>query len=95
MLPKNRVSTHPGEVLYEEFLLPLGLTQTAFARHIGIPPRRISEVIHGKRGVTSEMAWLFSQALGTSAEFWMDLQTLHDLSVARPKRKISLLRPAI
>ncbi len=95
MIPNNRVSTHPGEVLNEEFLIPLGVSQAALARHIGVHPRKISEVIHGKRAVTSEMAWLLSQAFGTSAEFWMNLQTLHDLSAARPRRKVNLLRSAV
>jgi len=58
MLPTNRLPTHPGEVLLEEFLNPIGLTQVAFAHHIGVPVQRVNEVVRGKRGVTPETAWL-------------------------------------
>lgn len=58
MLPKNRVPTHPGEILLEEFLKPLGLTQVALADHLGIPIQMINELVRGKRGVTPETAWL-------------------------------------
>lgn len=88
MIPDNRVPTHPGEVLIEEFLRPLGLSQVAFARHIGVPVQRVNEIIKGKRGVTSETAWLLAQALGTTPEFWMHLQSAHDLTAARPSRVI-------
>jgi len=94
MNPTHRVPTHPGEVLLEEFLEPLGITQVAFARHIGVPTQRVNEVIRGKRGVTPESAWLFSQALGTSPEFWMNLQNAHDLSKARPERDVAPLAQA-
>jgi addiction module HigA family antidote len=69
MLPENRVTTHPGEILKEEFLAPVGITQVAFANHIGVPLQRINEIIRGKRGITPETAWLFSQALGTTPSF--------------------------
>lgn len=93
MLPQDRVSTHPGEVLQKEFLDELGQTQSALAEHLAIPVQRINELIRGKRGVTPETAWLLSQALGTSPEFWMNLQNNHDLSVAKPRRKIKLFAP--
>lgn len=89
MLPENRIPTHPGEVLLEEFLTPLGLTQVAFAGHIGVPVQRVNEIVRGKRGITPETAWLFGQALGTSPEFWLNLQTNHDLARFRPRRKVS------
>ncbi len=92
MLPKNRIPTHPGEVLWEEFLKPLGLTQVAFARHIGVPVQRINEVIRGKRGVTPETAWLFAQALGTTPEFWINQQSLCDLAKNQPQVRIRRLR---
>ena len=60
MLPTHRIPVHPGEVLLEEFLNPLGLTQVAFAQHIGVPLQRINEIVRGKRGTTSATAWLFS-----------------------------------
>lgn len=95
MLPEKRVPTHPGEILLEEFLVPLEMSQVAFAEHIGVPVQRINEIVRGKRGITPETAWLFSQAFGTTPEFWLNLQTNYDLALARPKRKISkLLVPA-
>jgi len=92
MLPKNRIPTHPGEIVIEEFLRPLGSTQVAFAEHIGVPVQRVNEIVNGKRGVTSETAWLFAQALNTSPEFWIHLQTAHDLARTRPERKIRRVR---
>ena len=95
MLPKNRIPTHPGEILLHEFLEPLGITQVAFAKHIGVPVQRVNELIRGKRGVTPDTAWLLAQALDTTAQFWVNLQTNHDLARSRPKKKtISKLRRA-
>lgn len=94
MLPKNRIPAHPGEVLREEFLQPMGISQVAFAEHIGVPLQRVNEVVRQKRGVTPESAWLFAAALGTTPEFWIHLQTAHDLAAARPSRKIKRLRPS-
>lgn len=88
MLPKNRIPTHPGVVLLEEFLRPMGLTQVAFADHIGVPVQRVNEIVRGKRGVTPDTAWLLAQALDTTPEFWLNLQTAHDLARARPQRRI-------
>ena len=81
MIPENRIPTHPGEMLLEEFLKPMGLTQVALAQHIGVPVQRVNEIVRGKRGVTAETAWLLSSAFGTTPEFWMNLQTAHDLSL--------------
>jgi addiction module HigA family antidote len=91
MLPENRVPTHPGEVLLEEFLNPLGLTQVAFAEHIGVPVQRVNEIVRGKRGVTPETAWLFAQAFGTTPEFWLNLQSNHDLALSRPGEAVPRL----
>jgi addiction module HigA family antidote len=91
MIPTNRTPTHPGEVLLEEFLDPLGLTQVAFAGHIGVPVQRVNEVVRGKRGVTPETAWLFGQALGTTPEFWLNLQSTRDLAMSKPKKDIDKL----
>lgn len=88
MHPENRIPTHPGEVLLEEFLNPLGVSQVAFAGHLGVPVQRVNEVVLGKRGVTPETAWLFAQALGTSPEFWLNLQTNYDLARFRPKKQV-------
>ncbi|MFO0806979.1 MAG: HigA family addiction module antitoxin [Gemmataceae bacterium] len=94
MLPRTRIPSHPGEILVHEFLEPLGVTQVAFAQHIGVPLQRVNEIARGRRGVSPETAWLFSQALGTSPEFWIRLQVNHDLVAARPSRSIGRLRKA-
>jgi antitoxin HigA-1 len=94
MIPKHRIPTHPGLILLEEFLRPLDVSQVRFARHLGIPLQRVNQVVRGKRGVTAETAWLFAQALGTSPEFWMNLQTGHDLAARRPVRRVAAFRPA-
>lgn len=72
-------NVHPGEVLDQEFLQPLALSQNALARAIGVPPRRINEIVLGKRGVTADTALRLARAFGTSAEFWMNLQASFDL----------------
>ena len=94
MLPENRIPTHPGEVLREEFLRPLGLTQVALAEHVGVPVQRINELVRGKRGVTPETAWLLAGAFGTSPDFWINLQTAHDLAVTRPAKSVAQLAKA-
>lgn len=91
MLPRNRIPTHPGEILLEEYLKPLRITQVAFASHIGVPLQRINEIVRGRRGVTPETAWLLSQALGTTPELWLNLQRNHDLALKRPVKKIRRL----
>jgi addiction module HigA family antidote len=77
------VTTHPGEILREEFLVPLGLTVNALATALRVPPNRISEIIRGARSVTPDTAMRLSRYFGTSAEFWLNLQTMHDLTAAR------------
>lgn len=94
MLPSNRIPTHPGEVLAEEFLRPLGLSQVALAEHLGVPVQRINELVRGKRGVTPETAWLLSGALGTTPDFWVNLQRAHDLARSRPTKRIRKLARA-
>ena len=94
MLPKNRVPTHPGEILLEEFLKPLGITQVAFAEHIGVPVQRINELVRAKRGVSPDTAWLLSQALDTTPQFWVNLQANFDLATNRPKKSVRKLRRA-
>jgi antitoxin HigA-1 len=89
MFPENRTPTHPGEILLEEYLKPLGLSQVAFAEHIGVPVQRINEIVRGKRGITPETAWLLAEAFGTSPEFWLNLQTNYDLVRFRPKRLVT------
>jgi addiction module HigA family antidote len=94
MIPEKRVPTHPGEILLEEFLKPLGISQVAFAAHIGVPVQRINELVWGKRGVTPETAWLLSQALNTTPEFWLNLQMTFDLTQYRPRRDVHALKLA-
>ncbi len=94
MLPTNRISTHPGEILLEDFLKPLGVSQVALAEHLDIPVQRINELVRGKRGVTPQTAWLLAGALGTTPEFWINLQANHDLVRNRPKRKVRQLSAA-
>lgn len=92
MIPKNRVTTHPGIILLKEYLEPMGLTQKELADHLGIPIQRINEIVRGKRGVSSDTAWLLSEALNTSPEFWLNLQAMHDLSSSRPSKHIKPLQ---
>ncbi|MCE9634624.1 MAG: HigA family addiction module antidote protein [Planctomycetes bacterium] len=91
MRPESRVPTHPGEILLEEFLRPLAISQVDFARHLGVPVQRINEIVRGRRGVSAATAWLFSQALGTTPEFWLTLQANHDLALSRPVKKVAVL----
>lgn len=86
MIPNRRTTTHPGEVLREEFLRPLGMTQTELARKLAIPVNRVNEIVRGKRGVTADTAWKLARLFRCSPEFWMNLQTQYDLSLARPSR---------
>lgn len=77
--------THPGEVLREEFMKPLGLTQYALAKALGITQVRVSEIVNGKRAVSPDTALRLSRYFGTSAEFWMGMQATYDLELARDR----------
>lgn len=74
---------HPGEILREEFLTPLGISQYALAKGITVPPRRINEIVHGKRGITADTALRLGRFFGMSAQFWLNLQSHYDLEVQR------------
>ena len=76
---------HPGEVLLEEFLVPMGLSQNRIAREIGVPPRRINEIVHGKRAVTADTALRLARYFEMSEAFWMGLQADYDLEEARKR----------
>lgn len=78
-LPKNRKPTHPGEMLLEEFIKPMGLTQKQLAMHLGWTTARLSKIIHGKRGITAESALALADAFGIEPEFWLNLQLTWDL----------------
>lgn len=89
MLPKNRQPTHPGEILLEEFLLPLKISQQEFAAHLGDTwtQPKISAIINKKRSITEAIALDFADALGTSPEFWLNLQNRYDLWIALQHHK--------
>ena len=84
-MAKRMRNIHPGEILLEEFLLPMDISQNALARAINVPPRRINEIVLEKRGITADTALRLSKAFGTSAEFWMNLQASFDLEEAERK----------
>lgn len=85
--PKNPF--HPGEMLLEEFLVPVGLSQAEFARQIGWTKARLNELIRGKRGITAESALDLAEALGTSPKIWMNLQATYDLDRALAARNVA------
>jgi len=95
MLPERRVLTHPGEILQEEFISPLNLTQVELANLLGVPVQRINELVRGKRGITPQTAWLLSQAFDTTPEFWINLQTSYALARNRPSKKVPKLSHAM
>ena len=74
---------HPGEILMEDFLKGFGITQNKLAVSIGVPPRRINEIVHGKRGITADTAIRLARYFGTSEEFWMNLQSHYELRMER------------
>ena len=76
---------HPGEVLLEEFMIPQGLSQYRLAKSVGVSPRRINEIVHGKRAVTADTALRLARFFGTSAPFWLNLQTHYDLEMAKDR----------
>ena len=85
--PKNPF--HPGEILLEEFLVPTGITQSAFADKVGWTRARLNELIKGKRGISAEAALDLAKALGTSAKLWMNLQATYDLDRTSKKRRVA------
>lgn len=80
LMEMKRVTTHPGEMLDEEFLKPLGMSARALAKEIDVPANRLTEIIAGRRGMTADTALRLSRYFGNSAEFWMYLQAMHDLT---------------
>ncbi|NOZ96062.1 MAG: HigA family addiction module antidote protein [Acidobacteria bacterium] len=79
MSETNIPPIHPGEILMEEFLGPLGISQYRLAKDIGVPPRRINEIVHGKRAITADTALRLARYFGTSERFWLNLQVRYDL----------------
>ena len=94
MIPEGRIPIHPGEILLEEYLVPLEIAQVRLAAHLGVSVQRVNELVRGKRGVTPETAWMLSQAFSTSPEFWLNLQAAHDLAKNRPEKVVEPLRNA-
>jgi len=83
---------HPGEILLEEFLEPMELSQYRLAKELSVPPRRINEIVHGKRSISADTALRLARYFGTTDEFWMNLQMHYDLEVERSKLKKRLVR---
>ena len=83
MLPKNRKPTHPGEVLWTEFLEPKKMKQQELAKKMGVPIQRVNTLINEKRGITPETAILLSRIFKTTPQFWMNLQTNYDLFIVQ------------
>jgi addiction module HigA family antidote len=84
-MEKKLYPIHPGEVLLEEFLKPMGISQNKLALNIGVPARRINEIVLGRRGMTADTALRLAMFFGTSAEFWLGLQSQYDLDVTAKK----------
>ena len=87
--PKLLEPIHPGEILLEEFMKPMDISINRLARDIAVPPGRISGIVNGKRSITADTALRLSRRFGVSAEFWMNLQTAHDLEKARRELPIA------
>ena len=87
----NQISpVHPGEILYEEFMKPMGISQNQLGRDLAVSPRRINEIIHGKRSVTADTALRLSAYFGNSASFWLGLQLDYDLDTAMDTKSVQI-----
>lgn len=99
-MARKLAPVHPGEILLKDFLAPLGLSQYRLAKAISVPPRRINEIVLGKRAVTADTALRLARFFGTSDRFWLNLQDAHDLDVERDRlgsrlrREVQVLRRA-
>jgi len=83
---------HPGEILREEFLKPMGLSQYRLAKGLAVPPRRINEIVHGKRAITADTAMRLARYFGTAPQFWMNLQGRYDLDVAEDRNADRIMK---
>ena len=89
---------HPGEILFEEFLVPMGISQYRLAKDTSVPPRRINEIVHGKRGISADTALRLARFFGTSERFWLNLQTRYELEVEKDRLGMRLkdeVRPLV
>ena len=92
-MPTRKIPpVHPGEILLEEYLKPLGLSQYRLAKDITVPARRVNEIVHGKRAITADTALRLARFFGTSDRFWLNLQTRYDLEVEKERLKGRLER---
>ncbi len=87
-----RVRTHPGEILREEFLVPLGMSARALAKALGVPANRLTEIMRAERDVSADTAIRLARYFGTDARFWLNLQSAHDLSKAEKQNDYSTIR---
>jgi addiction module HigA family antidote len=100
MAKRKMAPIHPGEILQEEFLKPLGISQYRLATDVSVPPRRINEIVHGKRGISADTAIRLARYFNTSDRFWLNLQSRYDLEVgkdrlgARLKREVAVFARA-
>lgn len=85
MASRKMAPIHPGEILMEEYLKPLGLSQYRVAKDISVPPRRVNEIVHGIRAISADTALRLSRYFGTSERFWLNLQTRYDLEVEKDR----------
>ena len=90
MKMKKMTPIHPGEILFEEFLKPLGISQYKVAKDISVPPRRINEIVQGKRSITADTALRLARFFGLSERFWLNLQSRYDLEVEKDKLDMRL-----
>ena len=97
MAARKLLPVHPGEVLQEEFLKPLGVSQYRLAKEISVSPRRVNEIVHGSRAITADTALRLARYFGTTDRFWLNLQARYDLEVERDRlgsrleREVSVL----
>ena len=82
-MSRKSLPIHPGEILQEEFLKPMGISQYRLAKETNMPPRRINEIVHGKRSITANTALRLARFFGTTDRFWMNLQTRYDLEIEK------------
>ena len=86
-MSKKMPPIHPGEILLEEFLKPMGISQYRISKDISVPPRRINEIVHGKRSITADTALRLGKFFGMTPQFWLNLQSRYDLEVAEDSLK--------
>ncbi|MGH8711013.1 MAG: HigA family addiction module antitoxin [Burkholderiales bacterium] len=100
MAKRKFAPVHPGIILSEDFLKPMGITQYRLAKGIGVPPRRVNEIVHGKRAITADTALRLGRFFGMESQFWMNLQSHYELEVARDAiagklaREVEILKAA-